>query len=291
MEETFDRQHPLFGKEGQEKIKQTHVGIIGVGGTGSHIVQQLAYLGVKKFTIIDSDVVEVTNLNRLIGASARDLKDFTKKIINAVRMIHSIRSEYECSTNTFSDHFPSKASLKALEKVDIIFGCVDRDGPRLILTEFSSAYEKPYIDLATEIHPENKTFGGRVFFSIPGQSCLHCRGELSPDEIRQDLQSDAENAEEERIYGVLKRLLHGSGPSVVSLNGIIASLAVTEFMVFVTGLRKPKEFLVYDGTLGIVKNNNDNAIPNCFYCNLVKGIGKQANIERYIRELNVHDNN
>lgn len=285
MEENiFSRQLLFFGKEGQEKIEKIHTGIVGFGGIGSHVVQQLAYLGVRRYTIIENDVVEASNLNRLIGATIRDLDLPTRKCEVARRMIYAIRTEKECEVNMISEKFPSKGSLDALKTVDILFGCVDRDGPRLILTEFSSAYEKPYIDLATEIHPEYKTFGGRVFFSIPGRSCLHCRKELSAEEIRKDFQSEIEKIEENEIYGVPKTFLDGSGPAVVSLNGIIASLGVTEFMVYVTGVRSAKEMLIYDGMTGIVKNNTDDPTPDCFYCTSIKGIGDKANIARFIKK-------
>lgn len=246
------------------------------------MVQQLAYLGVKRYTVMDHDLIEDTNLNRLVGASVKDLDPPVSKIANSTRMIRSIRHEEDRSIKSIAQRFPSEECIKALEEVDIIFGCVDSDGPRLILTEFSSAYEKPYFDLATEVHPQYKTFGGRIFCSIPGRSCLHCRGELSIEEIRRDLQSDAEAREDETIYGVDRSALNGSGPSVVSINGIIASYAVNEFMVYVTGIQEPKELLVYDGSLSIVKNNRDARSNNCYYCTFVKGMKGQANIERYI---------
>ena len=51
------------------------VGIVGLGGGGSHIVQQLAHIGIHYFTCFDGDVVEYTNLNRLVGAIASDVAD------------------------------------------------------------------------------------------------------------------------------------------------------------------------------------------------------------------------
>lgn len=279
----FSRQISFFGIQGQEKIEKVHVGIVGLGGTGSHVVQQLAYLGVKKFTVIDGDVIEDINLNRLIGASTEDLPGSLAKTANAKRMLNKILPGKECSLTVIPHFFPSKDSLLALKEVDFIFGCVDNDGTRIILTEFAAAYKKYYIDLATEIDPQNMAFGGMVFFSIPGKSCLYCRCELSMDEIRKNLQSEAEKKEEEAIYGVPKELLQGSGPSVVSLNGIIASLAVTEFMVFVTGIRPANELLIYDGMRGIVTINKDKPSPNCYYCTSVKGIGDNANIGRFLQ--------
>ena len=63
-----DRQVRALGSEGQRRLSQLSVGIVGLGGTGSLVVQQLAHLGVKTFTLVDPDMVELTNLNRLAGA-------------------------------------------------------------------------------------------------------------------------------------------------------------------------------------------------------------------------------
>ena len=57
IEPRYSRHAGLFGVEGQERVARTTVGIIGLGGLGSHVLQQLAYLGVSNFLIVDGDVV------------------------------------------------------------------------------------------------------------------------------------------------------------------------------------------------------------------------------------------
>ena len=52
-------------------LQMLRVGVVGLGGTGSAVAQQLAHLGVTKYTLIDRDDIDVTNLNRLIGARRR----------------------------------------------------------------------------------------------------------------------------------------------------------------------------------------------------------------------------
>ena len=61
----FDRQILLFGAAGQEKIAAARVAIVGLGGLGSHVAQQLAYLGVRSLVLVDGDCVTRSNLNRL----------------------------------------------------------------------------------------------------------------------------------------------------------------------------------------------------------------------------------
>src|SRR5262249_44306305 len=71
--DVHDRQVRAFGVEGQARIGSTKVAVIGLGGTGSLVTQQLARLGVQRFILVDHDVVETTNLNRLVGAYPDDV--------------------------------------------------------------------------------------------------------------------------------------------------------------------------------------------------------------------------
>jgi molybdopterin-synthase adenylyltransferase len=71
---TYDRQIPVFSKEIQEKIQRTRVGMVGLSGTGSHVFQELARLGIRKFVVIDKDIMEDPNLSRNIGSTIEDVR-------------------------------------------------------------------------------------------------------------------------------------------------------------------------------------------------------------------------
>jgi molybdopterin-synthase adenylyltransferase len=280
-EDRFDRQIRFFGREGQEKIRALSVGIVGVGGLGSHLVQQLAHLGVARIAVIDPDIVSSSNLNRLIGVNAKDLEGKTSKTSVARRLANYIDPSIE--TVEITDTVISKESFQALKKADFVFGCVDNDGPRLMLTEFCAAYKRPYFDLATQILPGHPPiYGGRSCFSFDGQGCLVCLDQLSPQEAREYFLSDPSKRDEDAIYGVPRGGLNGKAPSVVSLNGVIASLAATEFMVEATGLRRARQILSYHAEEGKVFAGQDKPTPDCFYCKSVYGSGSKANVERYL---------
>ena len=70
--ERFDRQLRLFGRAGQERIAESYVAIVGNGGTGVHAGQSLAFLGVRKFGLIDADHATKSSRNRLIGMRPDD---------------------------------------------------------------------------------------------------------------------------------------------------------------------------------------------------------------------------
>ena len=92
MKKQFSRQS-FLGKESDVLINASHVGIIGLGGGGSHIVQQLAHVGVGKFTLIDPQRIDESNLNRLVGATFDDIQSNTLKVDIGERVIRRINPE------------------------------------------------------------------------------------------------------------------------------------------------------------------------------------------------------
>src|SRR5437764_724690 len=69
----YDRQIRVFGSSIQRQLRSLRIAVVGVGGTGSIIAQELAHLGVADFLFLDPDTVAETNLNRLAGATRNDL--------------------------------------------------------------------------------------------------------------------------------------------------------------------------------------------------------------------------
>lgn len=278
----YERQLRLFGEDGQEKIRESYVAIVGAGGLGSHLIQQLAFLGVGKFAVIDPDELQETDLNRLIGSRPDDITGRVKKVDIAKRLVHSI--EPSADVAAIPKDLIDEVSFSAIKKASCVFGCVDNDGARLVLNELCTAFEIPYFDLASDI--ENKTglvYGGRVFVNLDNLGCLYCYGLIDPLQARADLISPEAKMDETAIYGIPKESLNRIGPSVVSINGVIASLAVTEFMIMVVGLRSPNRLLQYHGQRGIVNLNLDKPNPDCYYCGHVKGQRQNADVDRYWR--------
>jgi molybdopterin/thiamine biosynthesis adenylyltransferase len=256
----------LFGVDGQRAIERTAVGLVGYGGLGSHVGQQLAYLGTAHVVVIDHDIVEVTNLNRLVGAIPTDAQQRTPKVQVAARTVTAIRPE--ASVRIIQAKVDAPEAIEALQSVDVVIGAVDNDITRLALLEMCSERAVPYMDAATDTHELDDgrvLFGGRVYV-CRGDGCLHCSNELDPDELVQAAMTPDQRDAHDRIYGIDRRLVGASGPMVVSVNGVIASIAVTEFMVMVTGLRQPVRHLIYKGESGIVVMNADAPPPSCYYC-------------------------
>lgn len=281
--ERFDRQIRFFGNEGQENISKSRVVVVGVGGLGSHVAQQLAYIGVGQISLIDDEEIDPTNLNRLIGSRNDDPIPGTSKIDIGTRLVNGINPAIK--VNGVKDSLVSEKALAEIVGATHVFGCLDSEGARLILNEWCAAYATPYFDLATDILPgAPPNYGGRICGAWDGNGCIACLGLLDVAEAQKELEGVEVRKDRDAIYGVNRAELNRSGPSVVSINGVIASLGMTEFLVAVTGLRKPNRLLYYHGQAGKVTVSQDTPKESCYYCLQIRGKGDSTDPRRYIRE-------
>jgi molybdopterin/thiamine biosynthesis adenylyltransferase len=280
--ERFSRQVLVFGEEGQKKLLAAKVGIIGIGGIGSQIVQCLAYLGVQDFLIVDDDIVERSNLNRLVGAFPADAEEKRSKVDVGERTIMQINPE--AKVEKLAVNLRDDNTLNALTAEDYLFGCVDNDAGRLILTELSAAFEIPLIDSAAEIYPEEgqvREFGGRVIIARPGDFCALCANQIDLKAAKIELESPPEREfRKKHGYGLGTRVI---SPAVISLNGIVANLAVTEFLMLLTDMRRANRMVFYKGMRGIVTVSTDEKKNDCIICNSLVGKRKLADLKRYTR--------
>jgi hypothetical protein len=155
----------------------------------------------------------------------------------------------------------SEEVFEAEREGDWIFGCFDKNGPRAILNELCAAYEKPYIDLASEV-PEPGIYGGHFCVSINGNGCLECMGLFDRRAIRRYLETPERREREDAIYGIQKGAPGIKGPFVLPVNGVIANLAATEFMVVVS---------------------RDEPVADCLICKSGRGKPHEAGVERYLQ--------
>ncbi|MDE0068414.1 MAG: ThiF family adenylyltransferase [Caldilineaceae bacterium] len=280
--ERYDRNIRFFGLQGQDALGAASVAVIGIGGLGTHVVQQLALLGVGRLVLIDPEEVDETNRNRYVGLRHDDLVPGMRKVDLGSRLAREINPEVEVSP--IAECMRSQTAFEAIIKSDYVFGCLDNDGTRLILNELCLAYDKPYFDLASDILDEGARYGGRVCVVQGGTGCLVCYGELDIRTAQIDLMDEEQRKDHADIYGIPLDDLGKAGPSVVSLNGVIASLGVTEFMLMATRLpRGSRKVLKYRGGQGVVTLAKDDPDPDCFYCSHTIGKGEDADVQRYIK--------
>ena len=154
MSERYSRNEALFGAQGQAKIASTRVLVVGLGGLGAPVAQQLGYLGIETYALIDFDIVTESSLNRLVGATDADVAAGSPKVVVAQRTIRAVKPTAEIVT--VQQPLTAPDAVAAIAASDIVFGCVDHDRARIELTEICSRFAKPYFDLASD------TLGSRM---------------------------------------------------------------------------------------------------------------------------------
>lgn len=228
----FSRQS-FLGEHAEQIITNTHVGIVGLGGGGSHIAQQLAHIGFSHFSLFDNDRVESSNLNRLVGATQGDVEEKKAKVDVASRVISSINPK----ASIFSVKSRWQDAPDTLHFCDLIFGCVDSYAERRDIEITARRFLIPYIDIGLDIHQvgdEAPRMAGQVILSMPGDLCMTCMGFLTESKVRREAEQ----------YGAA-----GMRPQVVWANGVLASNAVGIAIDLITDWTKspkPPIYLSYD---------------------------------------------
>lgn len=229
----FDRQVRAFGIDGQRLIAQTKVGIVGLGGTGSPVAEQLARLGVKDFILVDPDRIDSSNLTRVYGAYAQSVKRAAKQPewkVNIIRdQIRRINPKAKVLSIPKSVVI-TEATAQLLDR-DIIFLCTDEHWGRSIVTQIAYQYMIPTINLGARIASTDGIIShanGIIDILRPSLPCLWCKEFLSPDRIAaESMPADYRHALRQEGY---VDNIDTKTPSVVSLTSTIASMAVSLFL-------------------------------------------------------------
>ncbi len=152
--ERYKRNYSSISKEEQKIISNTSVAIVGLGGLGGYVLENLVRLGIIRFNLIDKDVFDKSNLNRQVLA--------TEKTLNKSKAREAFNRALEIDGDVKAKVFCEKLdenSIKMLEGVDIVVDCLDSIDARLIL---ESLCEKLDLNL---IHGAIRGYYGQVAIS------------------------------------------------------------------------------------------------------------------------------
>jgi molybdopterin/thiamine biosynthesis adenylyltransferase len=266
--EWFERQRLALGEHGQQILRRLHVGVCGAGGTGSVTFAQLVHLGVGEITVIDGDMVEASNVSRIIGATIADI-GVTAKVEVLTRYAASVG--LGTKVNAIRGRLGADVPVRTLEGCDAIFSCVDRHAPRALMNRLS--YQKAILlfDMGSAFRVGSEglieSSGGRVVIAGPGRPCLACWGHIDPNRIRIESLPPEERARE-----AADGYVSGADvpqPSVIAFNTQIAGMAVVEFLRAVTqfaGACDPPLRLGVDFEAGTVRRNRLAGTRTCSIC-------------------------
>lgn len=233
MSDRFSRQS-FLGPDAERIISSAKVAIVGLGGGGSHVAQQLAHVGFQNFVLYDPDSIESTNLNRLVGGTSIDVAMKLKKTLVLERVIRGLApvAHVERIDKRWQDE---PAPLRAC---DVIVGCVDGYRERWELQVASRRYLIPLVDIGLDVRtvpPDPPRMSGQVILSLPGGPCMRCMRFITDENM----------AVEAQRYGDA-----GANPQVVWANGVLASTAVgliVELLTNWTARTADHAYLSYDG--------------------------------------------
>ena len=226
-----------MGPDSEAVLAGATIGIVGLGGGGSHIAQQAGHIGIGSFVLVDPDHIDLGNTHRLVGGTLADVKRQEAKTAIAARTIRGVNP----SARIIEARTPWHDAVEELKQCDVIIGAIDTFREREQLERFARRYLIPYIDVGMDVHEvgsDGFLVSGQVILSTPGNPCLRCCGLITDERL----------AQEAGKYGAA-----GGRPQVIWPNAVLASTAVGLLMQMLTPWhRKLSAFAyhVYDGNKG-----------------------------------------
>lgn len=274
----YDRQVRALGKTGQIAISQAKVGIIGIGGTGSPIAEQLVRLGVLDIVLIDPDIFSSTNLTRVYGTSFMSVRKSRFLSVYKVNLIsrHLKKINPKVRIQAISKNVVLGHVSRALLDRDILFLCTDEHWGRSIVNQIAYQYLIPAINLGVRIASNDGIISsavGVIDVLRPGKSCLWCKQFLRAERIAvESLPSgDRQNLRREGYVEDIDT----PTPSVISFTSSVASTAVSIFIHTFTnfmGERGDISRLSFDFLTGLSSRGTTPIDTGCI-CQKVKGLG------------------
>jgi len=242
----YDRQEKIRGWD-QQALLRAHVIVAGAGAIGNEVIKNLCMAGIGHLTLIDDDIIEISNLSRTILFKDSDMNQ-PKAVIAGMRA-KEINPDVQVRAiqgNLFYD-----VGLGIYRHADLVIGALDNNAARLHLTVVCSLVGKPYLDGAMW------AFGGEVrWFLNQMGACFECT--LSDD--------DKKNLHERRSCTGFKRIDPHSLeiPTTVVTTSIIGGLLVQEAIAYLLGWPiHPSEAIVYDGRARSLHRSELSQKPDC----------------------------
>tara|TARA_R110002050_G_scaffold9504_1_gene32904 strand:+ start:44914 stop:45669 length:756 start_codon:yes stop_codon:yes gene_type:complete len=158
---------PQIDITGQQKLLNSHVLIIGMGGLGSPVALYLAAAGVGHLSLVDDDVVELSNLQRQIIHSEQNIGRL--KVESAVDSLRTLNSGIQVDTQ--ATRLDEQALTIAVAAADVVVDCSDNFATRFLLNKVTQQLEKPLVSgAAIRMEAQVTVYDPR----ISGSACYRC---------------------------------------------------------------------------------------------------------------------
>ena len=222
-----------WGGQSQADLVRRRVLVVGAGSVGLDVFVRLAASGLCHLTVMDFDVVEAHNLDRLIGAARRDARLRRPKIHVARREAEEAATASICKIEVSDKSICEPDGLQFALDHDLIFSCVDRPWPRAVLNSLAYSDLIPVIDGGIAIDTfdsgEMRNATWRSHVVRPGRPCMSCNRQLDLGLValdRQGLLDDPNYIQraEESVMPV--------SPNVAPLSVNVAASILSQYVSF-----------------------------------------------------------
>lgn len=262
---SVDRQVRFLGREGQAHIARSRIAIVGHGGVGSMVFQDLIRMGAEDLLVIDSDYFEESNLSRIVTAVFGDIARKPAKTHLAARYAQQVNPQ--ARVELVEGDVAAEEVADKLVDCDFIFLCADTMRARLVVNAVVNQHLIAGVQIGTKIRMATNEDGIEQFFSVvrqmrPGCGCLMCNGLISA--YRLAIEEKSEEDWRAQNYGV-----ESPNPSVITLNGIGASRATNDFLLDFVGTDVPRSnaaYQMYDVFKGTWLRANLRQDDDCSEC-------------------------
>ena len=280
----FDRNVRAFGAPVQQMLGTLRIGVVGCGGTGSAIAEQLVRLGARHLLLVDADTLSASNVTRVYGSTPADVGKHKTDVL--ARHLRRIAPDLHC--RTMEGRCTSQRIAKSLASADLIFDCTDDNAGRLVLSRLCYWFLTPVIDMGVLLtsNPDDTLEGihGRITVLTPGTPCLLCRGRV--DLVRAAAETQAPEEHQRLEAEGYAPALGDVEPAVVTFTTMTAALGVSELLERLIGYGaspRPSEVLLraHDREISI---NTAEPTPG-HYCHPASGKFGRGSAEPFLEQV------
>lgn len=238
-----------------ERLRSLTVGVVGAGGLGSPIAEQLVRMGVAEVTLLDRDLLDTdSNVRRVFGARMADLSPHDPRPKVHVVSEHLRRIGLDVRVRQVMGDVRTESAFRHLLDADVVICATDTHGSRAVINELASTYLLPVIDVGVRAGSKRKdrlsSLVAEVRVLTSSTPCLWCRGTINADVIRAENLPAKEREQLER-EGYVVNGIGAPVPSVAALTVLGSGLATTALLALLSeeGSVVPGGYVV-DGFMG-----------------------------------------
>ncbi|TSA38724.1 MAG: hypothetical protein D4R63_10455 [Methylococcaceae bacterium] len=262
----------VFGKSLRLAASQLQIAIIGVGGIGMLVAEQLARAGFTRFVLVDHDKVEPSNLNRLPNLSQRDLGRLKVKAAKSLiqKASRAIGTNAQVHALPYDIYTAPKQVKKIVSQCDVILALTDNELSRISCLDIALDAGAEFLMAGVDIrlNEDGQIVGlfAEVSGAEEGRYCPLCTGRLDSGQASLDARQyvGGEVWDKAQTDGYIKGI---PDPSVMSLNSIAAGALVLEIQRRVAGLGVRDLWQMnYQESELVVYDNIERNVDDCMVC-------------------------